>query len=242
MNAVISGKYYCGVGFVFITLMFNYLVFHSTLSSIYSVTKRKALKIILFLGERQRSTFMFMWVTAWVQQSVPEAAVNRAPSSSLVNAPCSWEATTAAVPLSYCLHSSALLSSQRSHMVPGLAEMRCRRSGGKALQRVTNNKNKQDIQAEVTSGKLNVLGLRRKNSRDLLRENSSSQKRETSPNVASWSTIKSLHEGIYCLYLISCPQEMTDCHLQACVRQNLWKFEHSRGWFNYCCKSVLVVA
>lgn len=69
-----------------------------------------------------------MEVTAWVQQSVPEAAVNRAQSSSLVNAPYSLEGTTAAVPLSYCIHSSLGL---QSHKVPGLDEMRCNQSGGK---------------------------------------------------------------------------------------------------------------
>lgn len=71
-----------------------------------------------------------MRVTAQAQQSVPEAAVNRAQSSSLVNTPYSWEGTTAAVPLSYCLHSSILLSSQQSHMVAGLTEMRYSQSAG----------------------------------------------------------------------------------------------------------------
>lgn len=112
---------------------------------------------------------LFMWVTAWVQQSVPEAAVNRAQSSSLVNTPYSWEGTAAAVPPSYSPHSSILLSSRQSHMVPGLAEMRRSQSGGKAPRRATHSKNKQDIQAEVTSGKLNVTLLWWKTSRDLVR-------------------------------------------------------------------------
>lgn len=107
-----------------------------------------ALAMVVFL--------LVMRVTACIKPSVPEAAVNRAHSSSLVNTPYRREGPAAAGPLTYSLHSSIVPLSLRSQSAAtGWDETTERVEGGEPpaepqLQKKPNKKNIHEIQAGVT--------------------------------------------------------------------------------------------